>query len=108
MPAVKLERKIREAGPSIGRWLILSFVLACAYWIACLHWLGADVFAQIALSPNFVPPQYYIFHLIPLSVSLGLAFPFRLTEPRVGQWIWLIAGASLLSELAFLVVLISN
>jgi hypothetical protein len=112
MTAARFDGKILPVRLLVGRWMILSFLVECAYWIACFRLLSADFLVLLFLlfPPILTHPQYWLFNFIlraiPIGMSLALALPCRLIEPTLRSWIWLIAGATFINGFAYMAALL--
>jgi hypothetical protein len=109
MTSQRFDGKSSFVQPRIGRWIIVSFFLACLYWSACLHWLDVGLVSQtiFPLLHFKIWPALAI-ELIPVLVAIGVAIVFRIAESGLYSWIAVIIAARVLTGFALFVVLIVN
>lgn len=107
MTEVGFGRQTSRAYPSGGRWAAASFGFAFIYWMMCWLLLPTDFVAGMLLpwtigaaarTPYWWIPS--LAALVPLAVSLGLIFPFRLADRELQGWLILFIGAALLTSFA--------
>jgi len=97
--------RVREPAPSIGRWIVYSFLLTLLYWIA-LSLLLPDVVAEV-LASAFSSPSVgsVLVRIIPVTAAFLLTIPFRISWNSGSDWAINLVAASMATGFAYLVTL---
>ncbi len=107
MTLARFDGRVREAFPSMGRWLTASVAVTIVYWLACMYALNADLMLRMMQMPftDFSPVALVLANL-PFLFALGLAWPFGLAERSFRTWLILIVAARLMTGFGYFAALV--